>query len=59
MGEVISLDKLRAFVEELLADGKAVRHISLAVTNKVNRPGFDGGSVYWFPTSDWLVCWAA
>ena len=26
---------------------------------EVNRPGFDGGSVYWFPTSDWLVCWAA
>jgi serine/threonine protein kinase len=25
----------------------------------LNRPGFVGGSGYWFPTSDWLACWAA
>jgi hypothetical protein len=25
----------------------------------LNRPGSDGGSVYWFPTSCWLACWAA
>jgi hypothetical protein len=25
----------------------------------VNRPGSDGGSGYWIPTSAWLVCWAA
>jgi hypothetical protein len=25
----------------------------------VNRPGFPGGSDYWFPTSCWSVFWAA
>jgi hypothetical protein len=25
----------------------------------VNRPGSDGGSGYWIPTSWWSACWAA
>src|SRR5579875_267871 len=25
----------------------------------VNRPGFDGGSGYWIPTTGWSACWAA
>jgi len=25
----------------------------------MNRPGFVGGSVYWFPTPVGAVCWAA
>lgn len=25
----------------------------------LNRPGFDGGSGYWFPTPVGAVCWAA
>jgi hypothetical protein len=27
--------------------------------NSLNRPGFDGGSGYWFPTPVGAVCWAA
>ncbi|HWJ64771.1 MAG TPA: AMP-binding protein [Acidimicrobiales bacterium] len=26
---------------------------------EVNRPGFDGGSGYWFPTPAGSACWAA
>jgi adenylate kinase family enzyme len=25
----------------------------------VNRPGSDGGSGYWIPTTSWSSCWAA
>ena len=28
-------------------------------TSTMNRPGFDGGSGYWFPTPAGSVCWAA
>jgi hypothetical protein len=30
-----------------------------AYTSVLIRTGFDGGSVYWIPTSSWSVCWAA
>ena len=30
-----------------------------AYTSVLIRTGFDGGAVYWIPTSSWSVCWAA
>jgi uncharacterized integral membrane protein len=29
------------------------------VSVDLNRPGFGGGSGYWFPTPSGVVCWAA
>ena len=32
--------------------------VSNGPTEAMNRTGFGGGSVYWFPTSAWSPCWA-
>ena len=32
---------------------------SLSEALRLNRPGFDGGSGYWFPTPAGSACWAA
>jgi IS30 family transposase len=48
-----------------LPDGHTAEQTRAAITTKItalpelNRPGFDGGSVYWFPTPIGAVCWAA
>jgi conjugative relaxase-like TrwC/TraI family protein len=34
-------------------------HVVVANVGYLNRPGSDGGSGYWFPTSGWSACWAA
>ena len=39
--------------------GTGRMRIKIEVNTFVNRPGFGGGSVYWFPTPIGAVCWAA
>ena len=34
-------------------------HAELKLGRGLIRPGSDGGSGYWIPTSSWSVCWAA
>ena len=49
-------DALRSVVEVTSGAGEAT---TAYLGERVNRTGFCGGSVYWFPTSAWSACRAA
>ena len=49
----------RRLARRLVVDAQQMSLRAVARTHGVNRTGFCGGSVYWFPTRAWSACRAA
>ena len=55
----VSLSVFQASVDVPWSNIEGIEPKRTGVRLKLIRPGSDGGSGYWIPTSCWSVCWAA